>query len=328
MVAAYHETKSSVSSEKDLERRHSKKSLGRSKSLSDQSQPSSPIEEKTVSQDDKTSVTDKDQKTSVTDEDQKTSVTEEDQKTPVTDNQKTSVTIENDSNKVEENALAINANIEHAEKQPETDAEGKETDTLKGNKHASDKSEDKDLSVDVTSGEQEVSRSKNAKSEQKEKKGVFFLEQHSGEVSASESDRKLSLESPEASSSIHPLLMMRNASNNAKENDVNVPAPFAKYVDMNRLHEALTAEKVHLGHEHINQEGLKHALRKKDEKSLKMLIRQNHWGADNEIRASLWQLLCKHLHKAHKDDTFDEFATDIFPPGIYSKSSYNQLIRS
>ena len=315
MVAAYHETKSSVSSEKDLERRHSKKSLGRSKSLSDQSQP---IEEKTVSQDDKTPVSDKGQKTSVTDEDQKTLVT---------DNQKTSVTIENDTNKVEENSLAINANIEHAEKQPETDAEGKETDTLKGNKHASDKSEDKNLSVDVTSGEQEVRRSENAKPEQKEKKGVFFLEQHSAEVAASESDRKSSLESPEASSSIHPLLMMRNASNNAKENDVNVPAPFARYVDMNRLHEALTAEKVHLGHEYINQEGLKHALRKKDEKSLKMLIRQNHWGADNEIRASLWQLLCKHLHKAHKDDTYDEFAKDIFPPGICCKNSYNQILR-
>ena len=335
MVAAYHETKSSVSSEKDLERRqskelerrHSKKSL-RSKSLSDQSQPSSPVEEKALFQDDKTNIVDGDPKAPASEEDSKAHVKDKEQELPVSnDDQKTDAKVENVVDRVVENEQAVdadiehkkkqtdNADIEHAEKQLETDAEIKGTEEVKENKHTADNTKHKD--ADITSSEQETNQTgtEKAKSEQKEKKNVFFLARHSLDTTSLEQDRRSSLESPGGSSSIHPLLMMKNASSNAKKDDIDVPAPFAKYVDVSRLHDALSAEKVHLGHDHVNEEALKHALKKKDEKALKIVIRQNHWGADHEIRASLWQLLCKHLHKAHKDDTFEDFAKDIFPPG-------------
>ena len=282
MVAAYHKTKSSVSNEKDLERQHSKK---KAKSFPDQSEPSSPIEEKTVFED-----------------------------------SKISVAVENDTNKVQENAVDID--LEHAEKETEDDSKHDLSDedslAVTENQHVVEKS-DMDFGPDTTSNGLVVSESgtENAESEQKETKQLFFISPSSVEVAGIISDEKSPIEPPAASSSKQPLLMMRNSSSNAKEKDVMIPAPFAEYVDMNRLHEALSAERVHLylGHEHVTEEGLKLALKKKDDKSLKPLIRQNHWGADNKIRALLWQLLCKHLHKAHEDDTYDEFAKDMFTPG-------------
>ena len=167
-----------------------------------------------------------------------------------------------------------------------------------------------------TSGKIIVHKSKteeSKKSSNEQKQAAFFIPRMSVDVSGSEppdqSLLELVLESTE-----EPGFVVVDFKTKLEENG-GVSAPFSKFVDLSRLSVALSAERVTMGQEGISEDLLKQYLQKKDKKLLKMSIRQNRWGASHEIREVLWPLLCKHFHKAHEDDIYEEFAVDMFGQG-------------
>ena len=167
-----------------------------------------------------------------------------------------------------------------------------------------------------TSGKVIVHESKteeSKKSSNEQKQAAFFIPRMSVDVSGSEppdqSLLELVLESTE-----EPGFVVVDFKTKLEENG-GVSAPFSKFVDLSRLSVALSAERVTMGQEGISEDLLKQYLQKKDKKLLKMSIRQNRWGASHEIREVLWPLLCKHFHKAHEEEMYEEFAVDIFGQG-------------
>ena len=151
------------------------------------------------------------------------------------------------------------------------------------------------------------------KSSNEQKQAAFFIPRMSVDVSGSEppdqSLLELVLESTE-----EPGFVVVDFKTKLEENGGG-SAPFSKFVDLSRLSVALSAERVTMGQEGISEDLLKQYLQKKDKKLLKMSIRQNRWGASHEIREVLWPLLCKHFHKAHEDEMYEEFAVDMFGQG-------------
>ena len=163
----------------------------------------------------------------------------------------------------------------------------------------------------VHTGKSETEESKKSSNDQKQ--AAFFIPRMSVDVSGTEppdqSLLELVLESTE-----EPGFVVVDFKTKLEKNG-GVSAPFSKFVDLSRLSVALSAERVTMGQEGISEDLLKQYLQKKDKKLLKMSIRQNRWGASHEIREVLWPLLCKHFHKAHEDDMYEEFAVDMFGQG-------------
>ena len=137
------------------------------------------------------------------------------------------------------------------------------------------------------------------------KQGLFFLPRVSIDVSGLEQDEEEELD-----------VVKVDYNTKRSGHSGEFSSPFSTFVDLNRLYEALAAEKVAVGQEIISEDLLKQYLKKKEEKLLKISIRQNRWGADHEIRGLLWPLLCKHFHKAHEDELYDDYAVDIFGQGL------------
>lgn len=330
MTGAYHKTK--TSSDKEIERKQGKR---RSKSLSGQSEPASPTRQKTLTKDDsalsfvcKKTLSDgivpsiQVEKTVL---DDCVITSNEGEKTFSEDDIIPSVKVEEDNNKLEEKGSELD-NSHHR-------SSNEDVSSVTETKYTLDTT-DKDLDNDSTSDGSVFSDAKHEVSEQKQdgeqkprkdaEKGeskMFFISSMSADAEGSDTDEKSPLEPVIASSSKDLDWVIVNSTSNAKENNVNIPVPFSQFVDMRRLNEALTTEKVYVDHDHhLTVDALKQILKKKEEKSLKKEIRHNNWGADHKIRELLWQLLCKYLHKAHQDDTYEEFAKDMFPAGnIYHR---------
>ena len=299
MVGAYHTAKSSVSSEKDLEKRRSKK---KSKSISEHSELSSSIEEKSST------------------------------KLP-----KSSIEVDCEREALEQNFVVTE--WEHSLIEPlagshqkssaedfgsltETKHELERTDMVLEHESTSDGSvftgSKKSVCEPDADSEQKQTEQNEREQNQAEQsdKILFSLPRPSVDIGGHEPDEKLGtdLDTLLASTSEEPGWVKVE-----KTADGEIRSPFSNFVDLSNLNEALSAEKVSFGQGHLSEEYLKQYVKKKDEKQLKIVVRQNHWGADHEIRGLLWQLLCKHFHKAHEDDTYDDFALDIFGQGKFDE---------
>lgn len=293
MVGAYHSTKSSVSSETGAERKRSKR---KSRPSADVSEPSSTLGD-----------------------------------TPLTECPDP-FTADDERNKVEENVTVTE--WEHSLIEPvagshqKTSAE--DLTSFTETKHILETKDmvlDHDSASDVLivsdskkSVDDQIMDSEQKHTDQNDKK-LFSLPR----PSETELNEKLLLEPVVASSSDEPGWVKVDYKAERLKDSTEHTSPFSKLVNLRELNEALCSEKVLVSYDKgpLSEDLLQQYIKKKDDKLLKIAIRQNNWGADLEIRGLLWQLLCKHCHKAHEDDTYDDFAEDIFGQG--SDSDHIQL---